>query len=67
MRYPAAIPQCLDAASAAFSKRDIPTRETVGTIVNGVINFNKYPMIPISKIILKEDNVEERFNVQTII
>lgn len=55
MRYPAAIPQCLDAASAAFSKRDIPTRETVGTIVNGVINFNKYPMIPISKIILKEE------------
>lgn len=44
--YPAAMPQCLDAASAAFSKSDNPTSETVGTIVRGVINFSKYPTIP---------------------
>lgn len=43
------MPQCCDAASAAFSKRDIPTSDTVGTIVSGVINFNKYPMIPVAR------------------
>jgi hypothetical protein len=44
--YPAAMPQCWDAASAAFSNKDSPTKETVGTIVNGVTNFKKYPTIP---------------------
>lgn len=44
--YPAAIPQCFDAASAAFSNNDNPTNDTVGTIVNGVTNFRRYPITP---------------------
>lgn len=38
--YPAAMPQCSDAALAAFSNNDKPTSETVGTIVSGVIYFS---------------------------
>ena len=40
------MPQCCEAASAAFSNSDNPTNETVGAIVRGVTYFNKYPMIP---------------------
>ena len=44
--YPAAIPQCVEAASAAFSNKERPTRATVGTIVSGVTYLNKTPTIP---------------------
>lgn len=44
--YPIDIPQCLEADSPAFSNRDSPTNETVGTMVSGVTNFKILPISP---------------------
>lgn len=49
--YAPEIPQCLDAASAAFSNRESPTSDTVGTIVSGVTNRNSIPITPENKLI----------------
>lgn len=40
------MPQCLEADSAAFSKSDRPTSDTVGTIVNGVTYLTTFPIRP---------------------
>ena len=45
--YPTAIPQCLDAVSAACSKSVRPTRDTVGTMHSGVTNFKILPTNPV--------------------
>lgn len=45
--YSIEIPHCWDAASAAFSNNDRPTRATVGTMVSGVTNRRIMPIIPV--------------------
>lgn len=44
--YTIDIAQFCEAAEAAFSNSDRPTKETVGAIVKGVTYFNITPTIP---------------------
>ena len=41
------MPQCVSAVLVATLINDSPTKETAGTIVNGVTYFKRKPMIPI--------------------
>lgn len=52
--YKKDMPQCVAALSAATSKRDNPTRVTVGTIARGVIQVSSTPIIPVPITLLGE-------------
>lgn len=50
------MPQCLDADSPAFSNRDRPTNDTVGTMVSGVTYFKIFPISPENNLYLNKIN-----------